>query len=105
MPSQPERRYYEQQYQREFHRPALQRYPGPDTLDVVRRPGWRLLFESALGFELQRQPELVCEFGTFPPGLTLYSGGALNGTPTNNGTFNFTVQVNDGSASTNQISR
>lgn len=40
--------------------------------------------------------------GTFPPGLTVYSGGALNGTPTTNGTFNFTVQVTDGSATTNQ---
>jgi hypothetical protein len=41
--------------------------------------------------------------GTVPPGLTLYSGGAFNGTPTTNGTFNFTVHVSDGSgASTNQ---
>jgi hypothetical protein len=40
--------------------------------------------------------------GTFPPGLTLYSGGTLNGTPTTNGTFNFTVQVNDGGSTTNQ---
>jgi len=41
--------------------------------------------------------------GTLPPGLTLYSGGALNGTPTTNGTFNFTVHVSDGGgASTNQ---
>jgi hypothetical protein len=41
--------------------------------------------------------------GTLPPGLTLYSGGAFNGTPTTNGTFNFTVHVSDGGgASTNQ---
>ena len=41
--------------------------------------------------------------GTLPPGLALYSPGALNGTPTNSGTFNFTVHVTDGSAaSTNQ---
>ncbi len=40
--------------------------------------------------------------GTLPPGLTLFSGGALNGTPTNSGTFNFTAHVTDGSISTNQ---
>jgi hypothetical protein len=41
--------------------------------------------------------------GTLPPGLTLYSGGPINGTPTTNGTFNFTVRVTDGSsAATNQ---
>jgi hypothetical protein len=41
--------------------------------------------------------------GTVPPGLTLYSGGAFNGTPTTTGTFNFTVHVSDGGgASTNQ---
>ena len=41
--------------------------------------------------------------GTLPPGLTLYSGGPINGTPTTNGTFNFTVHVSDGGgASTNQ---
>jgi len=36
--------------------------------------------------------------GTLPPGINLYSPGALNGTPTTNGTFNFTVHVVDGSA-------
>ncbi len=40
--------------------------------------------------------------GTLPPGLSLYSGGVLNGTPTNSGTFNFNVHVTDGSTSTNQ---
>jgi hypothetical protein len=40
--------------------------------------------------------------GTPPPGLSLYSGGAFNGTPTTNGTFNFTVQASDGANSTNQ---
>jgi hypothetical protein len=40
--------------------------------------------------------------GTLPPGINLYSGGALNGTPTTNGTFNFTANVSDGSTSTNQ---
>jgi hypothetical protein len=41
--------------------------------------------------------------GTLPPGLTLYSGGPINGTPTANGTFLFTVHVSDGSGtSTNQ---
>jgi hypothetical protein len=29
--------------------------------------------------------------GTLPPGLTLSSGGTLSGTPTTNGTYNFTV--------------
>lgn len=41
--------------------------------------------------------------GTFPPGLNLFGGGPINGTPTTNGTFNFTVHVADGGgASTNQ---
>lgn len=35
-----------------------------------------------------------------PPGLTLYSGGTFNGTPTNSGTYNFTVHVDDGSGHT-----
>jgi len=33
----------------------------------------------------------------FPPGLTLYSGGPINGTPTTNGLFNFSIHVDDGS--------
>jgi len=33
--------------------------------------------------------------GTLPPGLTLASSGALTGTPTTAGTFNFTVQATD----------
>ena len=37
-----------------------------------------------------------------PPGLTLFSGGPLNGTPTNSGTFNFNLHATDGTASTNQ---
>ncbi|HEY4414889.1 MAG TPA: putative Ig domain-containing protein [Verrucomicrobiae bacterium] len=38
-----------------------------------------------------------------PPGLMLYSSGALNGTPTAGGTYNFSVHVSDGSgASANQ---
>jgi hypothetical protein len=42
--------------------------------------------------------------GTPPPGLNLYSGGAFNGTPTTPGTFNFTLQVSDGSGGwTNQV--
>ena len=40
--------------------------------------------------------------GTLPPGLTLFSGGPLNGTPTNSGTFNFNLHATDGTASTNQ---
>jgi hypothetical protein len=41
--------------------------------------------------------------GSLPPGLQLFGGGPINGTPTTNGTFNFTVHVTDGSsASTNQ---
>jgi hypothetical protein len=41
--------------------------------------------------------------GTLPPGLTLYSGGPLNGTPSASGTYYFSVHVSDGSGnSTNQ---
>jgi PKD repeat protein len=38
--------------------------------------------------------------GTLPPGLALSSGGLLNGTPTTNGTFNFTVKVTDSASAT-----
>ncbi len=38
-----------------------------------------------------------------PPGLTLYSGGAFNGTPTGSGNYSFTVNLNDGNGnSTNE---
>jgi hypothetical protein len=41
--------------------------------------------------------------GTPPPGISLYSAGAFNGTPSSTGTFVFTVQANDGNGhSTNQ---
>ncbi len=33
--------------------------------------------------------------GTFPPGLTLGADGTISGTPTQTGTFNFTVEVSD----------
>ena len=38
--------------------------------------------------------------GTQPPGLSLGSGGVLNGTPTTAGTYNFTVQVTDSANAT-----
>ena len=41
--------------------------------------------------------------GTLPPGVSLYSGGPLNGTPSTNGTFLFNVRADDGNGhSTNQ---
>jgi hypothetical protein len=39
--------------------------------------------------------------GALPPGLNLYTGGAINGTPTSTGTFNFNLSVTDGANSTN----
>jgi Putative Ig domain len=36
--------------------------------------------------------------GALPPGLTLNSGGKISGTPTQTGTFTFTVKVGDGSS-------
>jgi large repetitive protein len=36
--------------------------------------------------------------GTLPAGLTLSTNGTISGTPTANGTFNFTVQVSDSSS-------
>jgi len=33
--------------------------------------------------------------GTLPPGVTLMTNGLISGTPTNNGTYNFTVKVTD----------
>ncbi len=38
--------------------------------------------------------------GTLPTGLTLSTAGVLSGTPTANGTFNFTVQVQDATTAT-----
>jgi carbon monoxide dehydrogenase subunit G len=38
--------------------------------------------------------------GTLPAGLTLSSGGALSGTPTAGGTFNFTITATDSSTGT-----
>ena len=38
--------------------------------------------------------------GSLPPGLTLSSGGGLNGTPTANGTFSFTVTASGRSSGT-----
>jgi len=38
--------------------------------------------------------------GSLPSGLTLVNNGLISGTPTNNGTFNFTVKVNDATSST-----
>jgi hypothetical protein len=35
------------------------------------------------------------KFGTLPPGITLSSDGILSGTPTTQGSFNFTVILND----------
>ncbi len=40
---------------------------------------------------------LTTPASTFPTGLTLSSAGAISGTPSANGTFNFTVQVKDAS--------
>jgi hypothetical protein len=39
-------------------------------------------------------------FGALPPGLILTTNGVILGTPTTNGTFNFTVQVTDANSST-----
>jgi large repetitive protein len=38
---------------------------------------------------------VVAGSGSLPPGLTLSSSGVISGTPTNNGSFRFTVQVTD----------
>ena len=39
-----------------------------------------------------------------PPGLSLYSGGALSGTPSSSGTYHFTVNVNDGNGNSTGVS-
>jgi uncharacterized repeat protein (TIGR03803 family) len=38
--------------------------------------------------------------GVLPPGLTLATNGVISGTPTANGTFNFTVEVTDAASNT-----
>jgi hypothetical protein len=42
-------------------------------------------------------PSYAVTAGALPPGLTLSSAGAITGTPTATGTFNFTVTVSDNS--------
>ncbi|GAB3255781.1 putative Ig domain-containing protein [Chitinimonas naiadis] len=42
----------------------------------------------------------VVSSGSLPPGLLLSSGGVLSGTPTANGTFNFSIRVTDNTGST-----
>lgn len=42
--------------------------------------------------------------GSLPPGLSLYTGGPLNGTPTTNGTFSFVAQANDGNGHSTNVS-
>lgn len=41
--------------------------------------------------------------GSLPSGMNLYSGGALNGTPTTNGTFSFVAQANDGNGHSTNV--
>ena len=38
---------------------------------------------------------MVISFGIFPGGLSLSSGGVISGTPSAEGTFNFTIRVTD----------
>jgi hypothetical protein len=38
--------------------------------------------------------------GGLPPGLTLSTGGTISGTPTQSGTFDFTVELTDSSSRT-----
>jgi len=45
---------------------------------------------------------LVPGQGTLPPGLSLSASGAITGTPTTNGTSNFTVKVTDNAGATAQ---
>ncbi len=49
-------------------------------------------------------PNFAMTAGALPPGLTLSSSGNISGTPTANGTFNFTVTVNDASGCTGSSS-
>lgn len=41
--------------------------------------------------------------GSLPPGLSFYSGGNLNGTPTSSGTYSFVAQVNDGNGHSTNV--
>lgn len=45
-------------------------------------------------------PNFAITAGALPPGLTLSAGGAITGTPTATGTFNFTITVSDASGCT-----
>jgi hypothetical protein len=39
-----------------------------------------------------------------PPGLSLSSSGTISGTPTQSGTFNYTIQITDGQGHTGTVS-
>ncbi|MFS2109740.1 IPT/TIG domain-containing protein [Sphingomonas sp. Sphisp140] len=69
--------------------PAAGALPGATTLSAYSQT-----FTASGG----TSPYSFSSTGTLPPGLTLSAGGVLTGTPTTGGTFNFTVDVSDGSA-------
>lgn len=63
-------------------------YPTQMLEMVVGNPGTRFPYAPRTqGFDVVA--------GTLPPGLTLSVGGALSGTPTLGGTYNFTIQGED----------
>jgi Domain of unknown function (DUF4214)/Putative Ig domain/Ig-like domain from next to BRCA1 gene/Matrixin len=57
---------------------------------------------SASGGTLPYAWSLVAGLGTLPPGLNLSAGGVITGTPTTEGTYNFTVRVTDNVGATVQ---
>ncbi len=63
--------------------------PLPDG--AIATPYWQML--AATGGTTPYQWALIT--GTLPGGITLNAAGVISGTPTNSGTFSFTVQLTD----------
>jgi hypothetical protein len=66
---------------------------GPINSAVINSP-YSFQFQAVGGF-LPHSWQLAPASGSLPAGLSLDGGGLISGTPTANGTFNFTVRVND----------
>jgi uncharacterized repeat protein (TIGR02543 family) len=72
----------------------IQGAPNLSVTPTIVPGGW---VENGYSTQLQTPEIWTLESGTLPPGLSLSTRGVLSGTPTEGGTYTFTVQVMDAS--------